>query len=125
MRTFLRLRAFLCIRIFYPFTQQPFSQLIKTTGSFAGIGAVYLGTRVFLRDVRDSDDAWNSVIAGACAGSLVGLRNGSIFAGGGAAAAIAFVLGFTHIIKDVNGTLGPIHNSSALDTNLQETSPES
>lgn len=81
------------------------SQLIKTTGSFAGVGAVFLGTKAVVRDLRDTDDAWNSIIGGACAGSLVGLRNGSYFAGGGAAAAMAFAMGFMHL---VNGTFGPM-----------------
>lgn len=87
----------------YDFCEQPFSQLLKTTGTFAGIGAVFVGTDTFLRNTRDTDDAWNSVIAGACAGSLVGLRTGSFFVSGGAAASMAFAMGMMSIF---DGSLG-------------------
>lgn len=67
---------------------QPFPQLITTTGVFAGLGALYLGTETMLRNTREKDDIWNRLISGAFAGSLVGIRKGSFFHSAGAALCI-------------------------------------
>lgn len=81
------------------------AQLAATTGAFAGLGAVYLGTETLLRNNRDKDDVWNRVIAGSLAGSLVGLRTGSLFVSGGAAAAIAFGTCLLHLTNDKIGPM--------------------
>lgn len=71
--------------------KQPITQVITTTGTFAGLGALYLGTETMLRNSRDKDDIWNRLIAGALAGSLVGLRKGSLFHSAGAALSVTVV----------------------------------
>lgn len=78
--------------------------ILKTTGAYAGLGALYCGTSILLRNTRDKDDVWNRVIAGAMAGSLVGLRKHSWFLAGGAAASIA---AGTIIAQIMGGTFGP------------------
>lgn len=90
---------------------QPLAYVLSTTGAFAGLGAVYLGTETLLRNNRDKDDVWNRVIAGSLAGSLVGLRNGSLYASGGAAASIAFG---TFILHLCNGKIGSMYEEQVL-----------
>lgn len=77
--------------------------MLRTTTTYAGIGAVYMGTEAVLRTNRDEDDIWNRLIAAAFAGSFVGVRKGSFFVSAGAAAAMAGGVAFHHVFH----SLGP------------------
>lgn len=59
--------------------------------------------------MRGKDDMWNKVIGGAAAGSLVGLRTGSVKTSGLAAFACAFMAMF---VGAVGGTWGPVNDPS-------------
>lgn len=77
--------------------------MLRTTTTYAGIGAVFMGTEALLRTKRDEDDIWNRLLAAAFAGSFVGVRKGSFFVSAGAAAAMAGGVAFHHVFH----SLGP------------------
>lgn len=86
---------------------QPLPALFATTATYAALGGVYTGVEALAEDMRGKHDLWNRVIGGAAAGSLVGLRTGSVYASGGAAFAcgvVAFAIGA------LGGTIGPVNN---------------
>jgi Tim17/Tim22/Tim23/Pmp24 family len=79
------------------------------TGAFASLGAVYCGTEQLLKSTRGKSDVWNKAIAGCSAGSVVGVRSGSVAAGGGACAAFAAMA----LLVDVfDGNAGPTVNET-------------
>jgi len=72
--------------------------LAKTAGAlasgaalFGAIGALYASTSCAAEHARGEKDAWNGAIGGACAGQVLGLRNGSARSGLSAGAAFALV----------------------------------
>ncbi|PXF42548.1 Outer envelope pore protein 16-3, chloroplastic/mitochondrial [Gracilariopsis chorda] len=75
----------------------PLPMIASTTAIYSALGAVYMATTTLARDTRNKDDMWNSVIAGAVAGSLVGIRSSSLYMSAGAAASLASVSALYHI----------------------------
>jgi hypothetical protein len=100
----------------------PVAAIASHTGAFAALGAVYCGTEQLARSSRGKDDVWNKAIAGCSAGSVVGLRTGSVVAGGGACAVFASMA----IVLDLlDGTGGPTVNTNLIKRRkLYEPSPE-
>lgn len=88
---------------------QPLKPLLVTTATYAALGGVYTGVEAMAENIRGKQDLWNRVIGGAAAGSLVGLRTGSIYASGGASFACAFMAFF---VAAVGGTLGPVDDKA-------------
>lgn len=87
----------------------PLTQIAGVTGAFAGVGAVYAATEQIVRTSRGTDDSLNKAIAGCAAGSVVGIRTGSAYAGGGACAAFAAMSAFLDLM---GGTAGPVVNET-------------
>lgn len=73
------------------------------------LGGTYTGVEAISEKMRGKDDMWNRVVGGAAAGSLVGLRNGSLWASSGAAFTCAFIAMF---VGAVGGTWGPVNDPS-------------
>lgn len=72
---------------------------MKTSVAYAGVGAIFLGTETLLQNNRGKDDHWNRIIAGACAGSVVGVRTGSFFVSAGASATMAGAMALAHLFN--------------------------
>lgn len=82
-----------------------------TTATYAGLGAVYTGVGALAENIRATDDMWNRVIGAMTAGSLVGLRTGSLYTSGGAAAALGFMSAAVYLC---GGEFGP-HDDGVLE----------
>lgn len=67
----------------------PAALIAGYTGAFAAVGGLYCGTENIAKGVRGKDDSWNRAIAACSAGSVVGVRTGSVAAAGGSCAAFA------------------------------------
>lgn len=81
---------------------------MATTATYAALGGIYTGVEAMAENMRGKQDLWNRVIGGAATGTLVGVRTGSIYAGGGASFACAFMAFF---LGALGGTVGPMDES--------------
>lgn len=82
--------------------------LAMTTAIYGGLGAVYAGVGTIAENTRDKKDMWNGVIGALAAGSLVGLRSGSMYVSGGAMAALAAMSAAVDLF---DGNFGPMDDS--------------
>lgn len=87
----------------------PIAAIAGVTGAFASLGAMYCGTEHLVHSSRGKSDVWNKAIAACAAGSVVGVRSGSVGAGGGACAAFAAV---TLMVDVLDGHAGPVVNDT-------------
>lgn len=88
---------------------KPLPALFATTAVYAALGGTYTGVEAIAEGMREKKDMWNKVIGGAAAGSLVGLRTGSVKMSAMASFTCAFVAFF---IEAAGGTLGPVDDPS-------------
>lgn len=87
----------------------PIAAIAGVTGAFASLGAMYCGTEHLVQSTRGKSDVWNKAIAACAAGSVVGVRTGSVGAGGGACAAFAAV---SVAVDILDGNAGPTTNDT-------------
>eukprot|EP00270_Netrium_digitus_P020613 TRINITY_DN853_c0_g1_i1.p1 TRINITY_DN853_c0_g1~~TRINITY_DN853_c0_g1_i1.p1 ORF type:complete len:154 (+),score=25.67 TRINITY_DN853_c0_g1_i1:53-514(+) len=71
---------------------------------FAAIGTVFAATDAIAQEVRGKKDIWNGFLGGLAAGSVVGLRTGSVPMAVGASAAFAAM----SVIVDASGQVTKI-----------------
>lgn len=86
-----------------------------TTAAYGALGGVFTGVEAIAENLRGKDDVWNRVIGAGTAGSLVGLRTGSIGVSIGASFACACMALSVGIL---GGTWGP---SQAITTEKRES----
>lgn len=89
---------------------QPLPGIVMTTATFAAVGGIFTGATAVAEDVRGKQDIWNGAIAGIAAGSVVGLRSGSLYASAGACGAFAAM---SIILEILGGTMGPVEDRNA------------
>lgn len=69
----------------------PLRMIAATTGLFAAVGAIFTTVEPIAQNARGRKDAFNGAVAGCAAGSIVGLKTGTVHASAGACAAFAAV----------------------------------
>lgn len=84
----------------------PATVIAGYTGAFAAIGGIYAGSEEVLKSTRGKNDMWNQAIAACSAGSVVGVRTGSVAAAGGSCAAFAAMA----VALELFETPGPMVN---------------
>lgn len=67
----------------------PLRMIAATTGLFAVVGAIFTAVEPMAQNARGRRDAFNGAIAGCAAGSVVGLKTGTLHGSAGACAAFA------------------------------------
>ena len=81
----------------------PLRMILTSTAMFASVGAMYTAAEPIVRNMRDNtDDAMNGAIAGCAAGSLVGIRNGSVGVSAGACATFAALSAMVELVPHSN-----------------------
>lgn len=88
------------------FAQHPLKIVAATTAMFAAVSGVYTASEGIVQNIRGKKDIGNGAIAGCAAGSLIGLRKGSVQMVAGGCASFAVVSAFLETF----GGLGSVHN---------------
>lgn len=88
-------------------TNKPARILGITTALYTSVGAIFTGLLPMVQNARGKKDPLNPAMAGCAAGTVVGLRSGSLYVSGGACASFAFVAAFLDVL---GGTMGPTHD---------------
>lgn len=80
--------------------------MIRTTTSYAALGALFLGTETMCRNTRDEDDVWNRIVAAAVSGAFIGVRSGGrFFVSMGAATAMVTTMGLADVFGNTLGSM--------------------